>query len=89
VLDDGAVGDPDLPLLEHRRHRHHDRELLGVAAEVVGHRDDGLAIVTGQDHLRGLVEQLRVGLGHVEPTERERARGGEDDREQRDGQGDE
>ncbi len=71
MLDERAIADPDLSLLEDRRHRHHDGELPGVALEVVGHGDDRLVLVADQNHLRGLVEELRIGLGHVESAERQ------------------
>jgi hypothetical protein len=83
VLDEGAVGDPDLPFLEDRGHGHHDGEFLGVALEVVGHGEDGLVLVTDKHHLRGLIEQLGVGFGHIETAEGQRRRRRERDGEDR------
>ena len=60
--------------LENGRHRDHDRELLRVALEVVGHGEDGAVAVAHQHHLGGLVEELGVGLGHVEAAEGEGVR---------------
>ena len=81
MLDQGSIADPDLPLLEDGRHRHHDGELLGVALEIIGHGDDGLVLVADQHHLRGVVEQFRVGLGHVESAEGQDGRRREGDDE--------
>ena len=67
-----AVADVDLLALEHRRDRHDQRELLELALVVVGHGEHGAVAVAHQHHLRGLVEQLGVGLGDVEAAEGER-----------------
>ena len=48
-------------LLEHDRHRHHQREVLGRALVVVLHRQHGARAVAHQHHLRRVVEQLRAG----------------------------
>ena len=77
--------DVDLLLLEHDRHRNHDRELLGVALKVARHREHGPIAVSGQHHLRRVVVELGVPLGDVEAAEGERARRGR--REQEKGEG--
>ena len=66
VIDQGLVSNVDLPALDEGGYRDDHRELLWVAPKIVGHGDDGFVIVSDQDHLRGFVEELRVGLGHVE-----------------------
>ena len=69
VVEERPLADVDLLALEERRHRDDDGELLGIALEVVRHREDGAVAVAHQDHLRGLVEELGVGLGDVEAAE--------------------
>ena len=71
VIDQRLVADVDLLLLEEGRHRNDDGELLEVALEVVGHRQDGAVAVADQGDLRGAVKELGVRLGHVEPAEPE------------------
>ena len=73
VIDQRLLADVDLLALEQRRHRNHDGELLRLALEVVRHRHHGAIAVAHQHDLRGLVEQLGVGLGDVEAAEAERA----------------
>jgi len=86
VLDQRAIADPDLALLQHRRHRHHDGELLGIALEVVGHGQHALVLVAHEHDLRGLVEELAVGLGDVEAAEGQHRRRDGDDHEHGDGE---
>ena len=69
MVEQRLVADVDLLPLEHGRHRDHHRELLRVALEVVGHGEHGAVAVAHQRDLRGLVEELRVGLGDVEAAE--------------------
>src|SRR6266852_6049518 len=45
VFDERAVADADLLLLQERRHRNDDGELLRIAFIVVGHRHDSLITV--------------------------------------------
>ena len=85
VIDERLVADVDLLALQERRHRNDDGELLQVALEVVGHRHHRAIAVAHQHDLRGLVEQLGVGLGDVEAAEAEqrRRRPGDQRRERR------
>jgi hypothetical protein len=78
MLDEGAVAHADLAALEHRRHGHDDGELSQLALVVVGHGEHGLVVVAGEHHLGGAVEELGVGLGDVEPAERQGGRGPRD-----------
>ena len=75
VLDYGTIADIDLLALDHRWYRDNNCEIFGVTFEVVGHRDDGAIAVANEDDLRGLVVQVGVGLGDVEPAERLRGGG--------------
>ncbi len=70
MLEDLAVADVDLSLLEHDGYRHDERELRELALIVVHHADDGLLLVPHQYHLRRPVEERRVGLADVEAAER-------------------
>ena len=69
MVDQRLVGDVDLLALEEGRYRNDDRELLMLAAEVVGHGQDRAVTVAHQDHLGCLVEKPGVGLGDVEAAE--------------------
>ena len=69
ALEDLRVADMDLALLQDRRHRHDQREFGEVALEIVAHADHGAIAVAREDHLRGFVEELRVGLADVEAAE--------------------
>ena len=69
VLQHGLVAHVDLLPLDERRDGDDHRELLEIAPKVVGHRDDRAVAVPHEHDLRGLVEQLGVGLGHVEAAE--------------------
>ena len=71
VLEQLPLTDVDLLALQHRRHRDHQRELGQGPAVVVAHGEHGAIAVTHQRHLRRVVEQLGVGLPHVEAAERE------------------
>ena len=61
VFEQCIVSDVDLLALDEGGYRHHDRELLYRALEVVGHRDDRAIAVAHEHHLRGLVVQAGVG----------------------------
>src|SRR5207237_9071579 len=74
MRDERTVTHADLSLFEHGRHRHDDREFFRIAFEVVRHRDDGLVLVPHENDLRGLIEELRVGLRDVEAAERQDGR---------------
>jgi len=74
MVQQRLVADVDLILLKDRRHRDDDRELLGITLEVVRHREHSLVVLSHQDDLRGLVEQLRISLRDVETAEREEIR---------------
>src|SRR5262249_34054576 len=85
MIDDRLLADVNLLALEERRHRDHDCEFFQVPLEVVRHRHHRAVAVADQHHLRGLVEQLRVGLRDVEAAEAEdRRRRPRGDREKRD-----
>jgi len=45
---------------------HHDGEFFQVSFIIIGHRHDRFVLVMNDGDLRGLVEELRVRLGHVE-----------------------
>ena len=70
MIDDRHVADVDLAAFDERRHRDHDGEVLDVAFEIVGHRQDRAIAVANQHDLRRTVEQFRVGLRDVETAER-------------------
>ena len=74
MIDERFVADVNLLAPEKRRHRNHDRELLQISLEVVRHRHNGPIGVANQHHLRGLVEQFRIGLRDVEAAEPENRR---------------
>ena len=70
VIDGLHLDHADLLPFDEGRHRDDDREFLDVALVVARHRDGGGLAVARQHHLRGVVEQLGVGLGDVEAAER-------------------
>ncbi len=89
MLEDLAVADVDLALLEHHRHRDDQREFRELALVVVHHADHRAVGVAHQHDLRRLVVEARVRLADVEAAERGGVRrGGEPDpgREQCGGQ---
>ena len=59
-----------------------------LALVVIGHGEHGLVVVAGEHHLGGAVEELGVGLGDVEPAERQGGRGPRDGERGGDGSGD-
>ena len=69
MFQQGRIAHMDLLLLQNSRDRHHQRELLHLALEVIRHRDHGLVVVPRDGHLGGLVEQFRIGLTNIEPAE--------------------
>ena len=76
MIEEGPLGDVDLAAFEKSGDGDDDGELFQFALEVVRHGEDGAVAVAHQDHLRGLIEQLGVGLGDVEAAE---GRGGRRD----------
>jgi hypothetical protein len=84
MVDERLVADVNLLALQHRRHRNDDRKLLGIATEVIRHRQHRAIAVAHQHDLRGAVEQLRVGARDVEAAERDqRVRKQQDEQRQR------
>jgi hypothetical protein len=69
VIERGFVAHVNLVTFQKRGHRYHERKLLGIAAIVIGHGQDGFRVVAYQDHLGSLIEQLGVGFGNVEAAE--------------------
>ena len=51
MLNNGTIADVDLFTLDHRRDRYDDRKVLGLAFEIVGHRDDRPVLVTYENDL--------------------------------------
>ena len=72
LLEQFAIADMNLPLLQHDRHRHHQRELRRLALVVVHQADDGLVVVMRDHDLRRVIDQRLVGLADVEAAERAR-----------------
>ena len=69
MVEQRLLTDVNLILLQNRRHRNDDRELLRIALEVVGHRQHRAVLVTNEDDLRRLVVKLGISLGDVEAAE--------------------
>ena len=69
MVDDFLVADVDLPAFDQRRHRYHHGKLFGIAFEIIDHGNHGLVVLARQHDLRRFVEDLGVGLGHVEAAE--------------------
>ena len=81
ILEQFAIADMHLPLLQHDRHRHHQRELRRLALVVVHQADDGLVVMMRHHDLRRVVDQLLVGFADVEAAKRARVtRRGENQR---------
>ena len=72
LLEQFAIADMHLPLLQHDRHRHHQRELRRLALVVVHQADDGLVVMMRDHDLRRVIDQRAVGLADVEAAERAR-----------------
>ena len=69
MIDQGLVGDVDLPAGEKGGDGDDDGKLFQIALEVVRHGEDGVIFVAHQNDLGGLIEQLGVRLGDVEAAE--------------------
>ena len=83
MIQHRAVAHVDLPLLQQGRHRHHHRELVGLAAVIVRHREHGAVPVAHHHHLGSVIEELRVASRDVEAAETKRWGGpGQGDPEQ-------
>src|SRR5262249_54715346 len=66
MIDNLLVADMDLILFDQCRNRNNYCKLFWIALEVVDHVDHGLIVLPGQNDLRRLVEDLRVGFRYVE-----------------------
>jgi hypothetical protein len=72
MVDDFFIADMDLALFDQCRNRNNHGKLFRIPFEVVDHGDDRLIVLPGQDDLRSLVKDLRVGLGNVKATKAKR-----------------
>ena len=80
-LEQLAIADMHLPLLQHDGHRHHQRELGRLALVVVHQADDGLVVMMRDHDLRRVIDERAVGLADVEAAKRARVtRRGENQR---------
>jgi hypothetical protein len=65
MFEESRIAHVDLFFFQHGRHRHHQRKLLHISLEVIGHRDHGFVVVPRNGDLGDRIEQVRVGLAHV------------------------
>jgi hypothetical protein len=72
MVDDFLIADMDLALFDQRRNRNNHGKFFRIPFEVVDHGDDCPIVVPGQDDLRSLVKDLRVGLGDVKAAKAKR-----------------
>ena len=71
-IEDGGGEDLDVALLEHHRYRHHHREVVRRPVVSRAQREHGARPVAHEHGHRGVVGELGVGAGDVEPAERAR-----------------
>ena len=62
MVNDFLIADMDLTFFDQCRNRNNHGKLFRITFEVVDHGDDCLIILPGQDDLRSLVKDFRIGL---------------------------